>query len=99
MYRGTTRQVAKVFDQPNGRQIEDIPANTTVTGDAPRGDGFVYIRTPESGYTKMQWLSGYQEVPTQPPPPPPPPTGEVTLTHTIDIFSNGSIKIDGNPYP
>lgn len=30
--------------------------------------------------------------------PPPDPTGP-TLTHTIKIYSDGSIDVDGNPYP
>ncbi len=32
------------------------------------------------------------------PPPPPPPDGE-TITHRIDVHSDGTITIDGNPYP
>jgi hypothetical protein len=27
------------------------------------------------------------------------PDGEVTLKHTIEVFSDGSIRIDGKPYP
>ena len=26
-------------------------------------------------------------------------TGEITLTHTIEVYSDGSLKIDGNSYP
>lgn len=26
---------------------------------------------------------------------PPPPTGEIVLTHTIEVYSDGSIKVDG----
>lgn len=28
----------------------------------------------------------------------PPPSGEVVLTHTIEVYSDGSITIDGEPY-
>lgn len=30
--------------------------------------------------------------------PPPPPVGPV-LTHIVDIFNDGSLKVDGNPIP
>ena len=33
------------------------------------------------------------------PPPEPEPQPGVTLTHTIEVYSNGSIKVDGNSYP
>jgi hypothetical protein len=34
-----------------------------------------------------------------PPPDPDPGPGQPTLTHTITVYSDGSIKVDGNPYP
>lgn len=103
MFQGIVKQgqVAKIWDAIGGRQVGEIRAGRTVQGTAPRPDGYVYLSSPVAGYTKMIWLSGYVEVvvtPPPPPPPPPPPT-ERTVTHVIDILSDGSITIDGNPYP
>lgn len=99
MYKGKTRELAKIWSSIGGTQVSQVPANTDVTGDAPRSDGYVFLRTPRVGFTKTIWLTNYVEVVTPPPPPPPPPPTEVTLVHTIDIYSDGSITIDGNPYP
>lgn len=62
------------------------------------GVKYLHITSPISGWTKAQWFGPltYIDVPP-PPPPPPPPT--ITKTHDIEVFSDGSIKIDGNPYP
>jgi hypothetical protein len=100
MFQGTTRQVAKVWESVGGRQIGEIPAGRTVTGHAPLSSGYVRLVTPQSGFTKTQWLSGYVEIVVipPPPPPPPPPSGR-TVTHVIDIFSDGSITVDGNSIP
>src|SRR3990172_6496967 len=100
MWQGRTRELAKIWDAVGGRQISSIPADTNVTGDAPLSNGYVYLRTPQAGYTKTQWLTGYAlVVVTPPPPPPPPPPTVVTLRYTIEIFSDGSIVINGIPYP
>lgn len=48
--------------------------------------------------TNDVWAKASYIVATAPPPIEPPPT-EPTLTHTIQVYSDGSIKIDGNPYP
>lgn len=99
MHRGTTKEPAKVWEGVGVRQIDTLPAGTTVTGDAPRSDGYVLLRTPRVGYTKLIWLQNYNLVTVEPPPPPPPPPGDPTLKHVIDIFSDGSILVDGNPIP
>lgn len=100
MYRGTTNSLAKIWNSVGGQQITSVPSGTTVTGDAPGANGYTYLRTPQAGFTKTMWLSNYNVVTAPPPPPPPPPPdGQPTLTHEIDIFSDGSITIDGNPYP
>lgn len=81
MYKGKTATIAKLWNTPGGTQIAQLPAGVEVTGDPPSG-GYAYIRTPKTGYTKTQWLSGYRlvEGPTPPPPPDPepeqPPAGE-----------------------
>lgn len=108
MYKGVTTQVAKIWKEPGKSQIDQLPANKIVRGDAPVGD-YVYLHEPVKGYTKKVWLKDYKPettTPTNPPPPPPPPpdpdpdpTPTVTLKHVIDVFSDGSIRIDGHPYP
>lgn len=50
-----------------------------------------------SGNYSILLLFVTMDTPT-PPPVEPPPTG-VTLKHTIRTYSDGSITIDGNPYP
>lgn len=103
MYRGTTKQIAKVWITIGGSQISEIPAGATVTGSAPASSGYAYInagtfagKTWKAGYTRTLWLSMYQPVDVTPPPPPPP---TVTLKHTIEVYSDGSIKVDGIAIP
>ena len=99
MWKGRTNVIAKLWNQPNGSQIDQLPAGVEVTGDAPLGE-FVFLRTPKQGYTKKIWLAGYALVPVAPPPPPnPDPEPTVILKHTIQTYSDGTIRIDGNPYP
>jgi GH25 family lysozyme M1 (1,4-beta-N-acetylmuramidase) len=96
MWKGRTNVVAKLWNEPNGSQISQLPAGTDVTGDAPLGE-FVFLRTPRMGYTKKIWLTGYALVPVTPPPPPPDPEPTVTVKHTIKVYSNGSYSIDDGP--
>jgi GH25 family lysozyme M1 (1,4-beta-N-acetylmuramidase) len=101
MWKGRTATIAKLWNQPNGQQIDQLPAGVDVTGDAPVGE-YVYLRTPKAGYTKKIWLTGYALVTTEPPPPPDPdpdPEPTITLKHTVEVFSDGSLRIDGDPYP
>lgn len=52
---------------------------------------YVAVRYPSSKPTPIRCM--YEPLGTEPP------VGEVTLTHTIEVYSDGSIKIDGQPYP
>lgn len=94
MYRGKTNQSAKIWNSIGGTQIDTVPSGATVEGDAPSG-GYAFLASPARGYTKTIWLSNYDLVTT--PPPVDPPTK--TQTHVIDVFSDGSIEVDGNVIP
>jgi GH25 family lysozyme M1 (1,4-beta-N-acetylmuramidase) len=94
MYSGKTNQnPTKIFDQPNGQQIDQLPVYTVVQGAAP-SNLWVHITQPKAGYVKLAHLTGY--APVVVPPPPPPDTGPV-LKHTIKVYSDGSIDVDGVP--
>jgi len=95
MHRGTTNQVAKVWDFIGGTNIDDIPAGTTVEGNAPSG-GYAYITSPAQyrGYTKTIWLSNYNLVTTPPPPPPPPVEPPATFPLPATIQSTQVMKDD-----
>lgn len=79
---------------------QTVKSGQDVRGDAEStvaGVKYLHITYPIVGWTKAIWFSALTYVtPTEPPPPPPP---TVTKTHDIEVFSDGSIKIDGNPYP
>jgi GH25 family lysozyme M1 (1,4-beta-N-acetylmuramidase) len=101
MYRGTTSTIAKIWNAIGGQQIGEIRAGETVRGNPPQGD-YVFLLEPKVGWTKRIWLRDYAPEPVTPPPPPPPdpdPEPTVTLKHTIQTYSDGTIRIDGNPYP
>src|ERR1051325_11529253 len=95
MYHGTTNSIAKVWDRVGGAAISEIPSGAYVTGQRPvNGYAFIYAgsyngHTWKAGYTKAGWLSNYVEAVVQPPMP------TVTRTHVIEVFSDGSVKIDG----
>lgn len=85
---------AKLWRYSNGTsQIDTIKSGTKVIGDAFTSSEYVRLTQP-IGYTKKIWLKA---VTVEPPPPPPPPPDEPTIikTHTIDIYNNGRISIDG----
>ncbi len=45
-------------------------------------------------------ITNESEGTTPPPDPTPDPTPDpIVLTHIIEVFSDGSIEVDGNPYP
>jgi GH25 family lysozyme M1 (1,4-beta-N-acetylmuramidase) len=98
MYRGTTATIAKVWNAIGGQQIAEIRAGETVRGNPPQGD-YVFLLEPKVGWTKRLWLRDYAPEVVVPPPPPPDPEPTVTLKHTIQTYSDGTIRIDGNPYP
>jgi GH25 family lysozyme M1 (1,4-beta-N-acetylmuramidase) len=90
MYSGKTAVVAKLWNSIGGSQIGEIPAGTTVTGDAP-ANGYAYIRTPKQGYTKTIWLTDYKQVPVVPPPPPDTTLPDLPYNYTFTIG-------EGSPY-
>lgn len=93
MAQYTAKQDAKLWKNPDlTAQISTIKAGTTVTG-SDYGGGVLKLTSPV-GYSKAIWFTAV----TVTPPPPPPPT-DVTLTHTIEIYDNGSIKVDGVAFP
>lgn len=109
MHKGTAPSNFDVWDQPNGIKIGHIRAGEVVTG-SPNNTEWVRLNNAVGGrtpvYTKRTFLgSWYQPVttpePTPEPPPPPPPDPEptVTLKHVIQVYSDGSLRIDGEPYP
>jgi GH25 family lysozyme M1 (1,4-beta-N-acetylmuramidase) len=100
-YEGKTTTTAKIWDSIGGTNIDNIPSNTTVRGNAPSG-GYALLTSPVYGYTKTQWLNNYHLVETTPPPvdPPPvepPPTTDpqvVTIqVNDLDlVYDNGTVK-------
>jgi len=53
-----------------------------------------------SGWVKLgAGITVIDNGPVDPPPPPPPVDPTKTLVHTIQVYDDGSISIDGNPYP
>ena len=87
------KQDAKLWkDKALTANIGLIKNGTTVTG-SNIGGGILQLTTPV-GYTKAIWFT---EVPIVIPPDPPS-TG-ATLTHTVEIFDDGSIKVDGTLIP
>ena len=71
-------------------QVATLKLGTIVTG-SNIGNGILQLTSPQ-GYSKALWFE--QVVITVPNDPP-----TVTLKHVIDIYSDGSIKVDGNPVP
>lgn len=96
-YEGKAPSNIDTWTDPSGSKTGIIRAGDTVRGPAPSGT-FTKLSLPNA-YTKSSFLSPswYKLVVTEPPPVEPPPTGP-TLTHTIQVYSDGSIKIDGSPY-
>jgi hypothetical protein len=95
MFRGTINTIAKLWREPGIGQIDTIPVNTVVTGDAPLGE-YVYLRSPQAGYTKKIWLTGYTLVTTPPPPveepPTEPPTTPVPVSGTFTLDMSDGTK-------
>lgn len=93
MYQGKTSVVAKLWKSPGVDQIATIPAGTSVTGDAPRADGYVYLRSPRAGWTKKIWLLNYVLIVVPPPPPPAPDKTPFTLkVDGFQLFSGELTK-------
>lgn len=97
----STYAPAKVWEAPGKTQVDLIPVlGTFVRIDAEQtvsGVKYVHLTYPTVGWSKAIWFKYAPVVVNPPPPPPPDPT--VTLKHTIEVYSNGSLKIDGIPYP
>jgi GH25 family lysozyme M1 (1,4-beta-N-acetylmuramidase) len=99
MYSGRTATVAKIWNAIGGGQVNELRAGVSVTGDAPRSDGYVYLRTPTAGWTKKIWLSPYQEVTVTPPPPPvEPPVEPPADTVVANIDLDLTMDINGTQY-
>lgn len=99
---GKAVQDAKVWREIGGTQIGTIRSGTSFRADAEQvvsGVKYLRITVPYIGWSKAQWFLYSVEAPLPPPPPPPEPDPTITLTHTIDVYSDGSIYIDGKPYP
>lgn len=97
-YKGVCTQLAKVWSSIGGAQISEVKVNQSITGDSETivsGTKYIHLTSPINGWSKAQWFN--YSIVTEPPPPPPPST--VTLKHTIEVYSDGSLKVDGNSYP
>lgn len=85
----------KVWDTIGGEVQTSIKLNTSVSGDkrsTVAGILYLHLTSPVVGWTKKQWFDvtyGTTPPPTQPPDQP-------TKTHTIDVFTDGKISVDGN---
>lgn len=97
-YEGTAIQKAMLYKSAGGEILPNsLEAGTFIKADLIQmvaGINYFRLTYPVSAWTKVKWFT-YKEVGTTPPPSPPPTTP--VKTHTIDIFDNGSIKVDGNP--
>lgn len=63
--------------------------------DSGRQNGFLAndLNIPSDWYAEELGLD------VTPPPPPPPPPSTVAKTHDVDVYSDGSVQIDGHPAP
>jgi GH25 family lysozyme M1 (1,4-beta-N-acetylmuramidase) len=95
-YIGVVNTDAKVW---NDRfvQIDSLPARTAIRGSGYSNDGIYFrLTSPVAGWTKKIWVT---VEPVVTPPPPPPPDDEPTPKYTILVYPDGSITINGTPYP
>ena len=83
-YVGKVTTLAKVWADVNGRQVDELKPGTQVKGYKVE-NGYFWLVSPVSGFTKTQWLN-VVEVEVTPPPPPPP---------TDDFPAEIGITIDG----
>jgi len=92
-YTGRCLTTAKVWKSIGGERVyPDVTIGTAITADAKQGE-YLHLTSPVVGWSKAIWYQ-YSEV--SEPPPPPPPTG-IIKTHDIEVYSDGSVKIDGSP--
>lgn len=95
IYTGTAKQNADVWNIPGGSKVTFVRQGSSIRADQKTlysGTYYLHLTSPVVGWSKDIWFN-YSESVIQPPPPPPGPT--VTVTHKIDILSNGKISIDG----
>ena len=97
MHQGTTSTTVKIWMYRGNTQIDEVRSGTTVRGNPPEGD-YTFLLEPVVGWTKTMWLKDYKQILTPPPPPAPEPEPTVTLKHTIEVYSDGSIRVDGGPF-
>ncbi len=93
----------------NGTVITDVKIYTAAgslvmqaqVGDKVEGIGNTITRLTRNGVQKLAgtyYLASSGTVAWDEVTPPPDPAGP-TLTHTIKVYSDGSIDVDGTPYP
>lgn len=88
---------AKVWKDVGLLQVGTVQAGQQVAGDAEKivsGEKYIRLTSPVFGWSKARWFS--YSIVTTPPPEESPPTGP-TRTHTVEVYSDGSLKVDGNP--
>ena len=94
----------RYFRTADGGHIDDLDADTIVDRTSTEANGKAYVKfgnlvlglwmpNGKAGWVPMMALEKY----TPPAPPDPEPT--IHLTHSIEIYSDGSIRVDGSPYP
>jgi hypothetical protein len=90
----------KIVSAPNanGVQTGQVSAGAKWTSPSASGDYFQHPSGWVCTYKAGDVALTYKVISTDPPPVEPPPTGP-TLTHTISVYNDGSIKVDGNAYP
>jgi len=103
-WEGTCDEVAKMWDSIGGARVylsgTDMKVGTNVKINwegSVSGIKYVRLTSPIGAYSKAEWFN-YHPVVIDPDPEPEP-TPTVIKTHDIEIYSDGSIKVDGNSIP
>lgn len=80
-------------------QVSEIVADSLDPLNYEKKWGRIFGGQHDGMYTALEYPNNSNPISTYTPitVTPPPPTGEITLTHTIEVYSDGSIKVDGNP--
>src|SRR3990172_481091 len=82
-YTGRCITTAKVWKSIGGERVyPDITIGTSIIADAKQGE-YLHLTSPVIGWSKAVWYQ-YSIVDTPPPPP------NITKTHDIDVYSDGS---------
>ncbi|MBI2758779.1 MAG: glycoside hydrolase family 25 protein [Chloroflexi bacterium] len=97
--KSTVLPYANIRDKADGQDIGDVAPGTAITGDqivgGLNGYSWMHVTTveakPQTGWVRVDLLDFRETAPTPPTGP-----GDVILKHTIETYSDGSVKIDGN---